>query len=82
MRTNGGCRCFKRLEHWDDTNKRWTTEEVRKVQQDTQRLAGELRRTREALKVARDALQVATTHRPEDREVVVAAMRAVLAVLP
>ncbi len=67
---------------WLPAETRWNRDEVRKVQQDTQRLAGELRRTREALKVARDALQVATTHRPEDREVVVAAMRAVLAVLP
>ncbi len=80
--TNGGCRCFKNLISWLPAENRWNREEVRKVQQDTQRLAGELRKAREALKVVRDALQVATTHRPEDREVVVAAMRAVLAVLP
>ena len=35
-----------------------------------------------ALKAARAALQVSTTPRPEDREVVVAAMRDVLKVLP
>ena len=49
--TNGECRCFKNLESWlaSETGNR---DEVRKVQQDTQRLAAELRRTREALKRA------------------------------
>lgn len=50
--TNGGCRCFENLISWLPAENRWNREEVRKVQQDTQRLAGELRRTREALKRA------------------------------
>jgi len=50
--TNGGCRCFEGLISWLPAENRWNREEVRKVQQDVQRLAGELRRTREALKRA------------------------------
>ncbi len=55
MGTNGGCRCFKGLEHWLPEEKRWNREEVRKVQQDTQRLASELRHAREAVRTAREA---------------------------
>ena len=42
--TNGGCRSFKNLEHWIPAENRWNRDEVRKVQQDTQRLASDLRR--------------------------------------
>jgi hypothetical protein len=57
MGTNGGCRCFKNLEAWvdDGVGGRWNKEEVRKVQQDTQRLASELRHAREAVRTAREA---------------------------
>jgi len=51
--TNGGCRCFEYLISWNADAQRWNRDEVRKVQQDTQRLANELRRSLEQLKAIR-----------------------------
>ena len=48
MATNGGCRCFKNLEHWDEHAGEWNRATVRAVQQNTERLASELRRARES----------------------------------
>ena len=39
MGTNGGCRCFKHLESWIESEQRWNRPEVRKVQRDVLRLA-------------------------------------------
>jgi K+/H+ antiporter YhaU regulatory subunit KhtT len=45
--TNGGCRCFKKLISWSESERSWNREEVRSVERDTQRLAQELRKARE-----------------------------------
>lgn len=51
--TNGGCRCFKNLISWLPAENRWNREEVRKVQQDTERLAGLLRQALMQVKAVR-----------------------------
>lgn len=43
MGTNGGCRCFKNLEHYTDSEKRWNREEVNHVQRSTIMLAQRVR---------------------------------------
>lgn len=65
--TNGGCRCFENLISWLPAENRWNREEVRKVQQDTQRLAGELRRSREVATRLRKALEKECLQRSAER---------------
>lgn len=42
MGTNGGCRCFQNLITWNENEKRWNREEVRKVELATRALAQKL----------------------------------------
>ena len=37
--TNGGCRCFKNLEHYIESEQRWNRDEVRHVAHSTSMLA-------------------------------------------
>lgn len=39
MGTNGGCRCFKNLEHYIESEQRWNREEIRHVELSTRMLA-------------------------------------------
>lgn len=39
MSTNGGCRCFKNLESWIESEQRWNRDEVRHVELSTSMLA-------------------------------------------
>ena len=57
MKTNGGCRCFKRLLVWNAIEDRWNRDEVRAVERDTQRLAQALRGAQAEVESLRDSLK-------------------------
>lgn len=74
MGTNGGCRCFENLVAWLPEENRWNRDEVRKVEQDTQRLRGELRRVSALLLAARRFIESDTCRHHEEKAEFLAAL--------